>query len=97
MAYREDSKEREEQSPMLLRFILYSLIAYLVIGFIKKLLRGAGDKTRATGARKTPTRRAASAALMVRCSACGTFIAESRAIMVGASGFCSNACANRAA
>ena len=83
---------------MLLRFILYSLIAYLVIGFIKKLLRGAGDKTRATGgARKTTTRKTSSAALMVRCVACGTFIAESRAIMVGTSGFCSNACANRAA
>jgi hypothetical protein len=89
----DDGKRRE---PMLLRFLLYSLIAYLVIGFIKKLVRGMNDRQNpANGQRSRPGKSAS--ALMVRCAGCGTFIAESRAIIVGTSEFCSNACARRAA
>ena len=81
---------------MLFRFILYSVIAYLVIGFIKRLIGAAGDRQRAAAGQSQP-KKSRSAALMVRCAFCGTFIEESRAILAGGSDFCSTACANRAA
>ena len=88
------SQEGKGQETMLLRFIFYSVIAYMVISFIKKLIGAANAKQRTASSGR---RRATSAALMVRCAACNTFIEESRALQIGGSIFCSNACANRAA
>ena len=90
------STQGKGQETMVFRFILYSVIAYLVIGFIKKLIGAAGEKQRAAARQRRPGK-SRSAALMVRCAACGTFIEESRAILAGGSDFCSTACAHRAA
>lgn len=90
-------QEGQGRETMLLRFVLYSIIAWLVIGFIKKLLRGVQQKPAAAGRQAAPPPRpVATAALMVRCAACGTFIAESRAIIISGDGFCSQSCASGA-
>ena len=81
---------------LLILFILLLLVIRLVRRFIGRmlrtaLLRSARHATGAGGAR--PRRTAARASKMVRCRACGTFITESSALVVGESGFCSKACA----
>jgi hypothetical protein len=71
---------------MVLRFILYSVIAYFVIRFIKSFFSGAKNAKLATGSRKRV------AATMIRCDACGTFITESSAVPSGNHLFCSKSC-----
>jgi hypothetical protein len=82
----------QDRGEKLIKFIIYSVIAYFVISFIKNLI----------GASKSPPRKAAQPgaasrskddALMIRCAACGTFITQGSAIAIGNNQFCSNACA----
>lgn len=75
---------------MLFKFIFYSVIAYLVLRVVRWFLTPSAPSS----ARKASARRARSAR-MVRCSACGMFITESSALMVGGSDFCSRACYER--
>jgi hypothetical protein len=70
---------------MLFRFLLYCLIAYLALRFIRWLV--APSPTRAArGGRKRRT------AAMVRCETCGMFVTESSALVTGGQDFCSRAC-----
>jgi formylmethanofuran dehydrogenase subunit E len=70
---------------MLLRLILYALIAYLAIRLVKKLFK------------PSPAPRQVRSSQMVRCEVCGTFVAEARAQHVNAHAFCSQACARTGA
>jgi hypothetical protein len=77
----------------LIRFIIYSIIAYFVLRLISWLL-GEGSKKRvAQGrfARGAPQRERSSP--MVRCDSCGTFITAGSALLDGRGQFCSAACA----
>ena len=65
---------------MLIRFVLYSLIAYLVISFVRKLL---------SPAKPARTR----SANMVRCERCGVFVTQSSALMISGRSYCSSVCA----
>ena len=71
----------------LIRIIFYSIIAYFVIRFIRKFLGGRPSVSRPglhVAGNKTSR--------MVRCESCGTFVAETRALVVGNKDFCSKAC-----
>jgi hypothetical protein len=87
----------ERLGSMLLKFILYSVIAYLVIRFIRSFISGAaGSKLHASaGTRQTPRRepRKKVASTMIRCASCGTFITENSALQAGSDIYCSNPCA----
>src|SRR2546426_845749 len=74
---------------MLLRFIIYTILAYLVLRLVRKLLGPSQRNTRAS-------RRSARSAQMIRCESCGMFITQSSALMVGGREFCSKSCAQRA-
>ena len=71
----------------LIRLIFYSIIAYVVIRFIRKFLgvRPSGSRS---GLHVAGTR----TSQMVRCESCGTFVTETRALVVGNKEFCSKAC-----
>ena len=68
---------------MILRFLFYSLIAYIILRLIRWLF---------TPSRPRQTARARRAAQMVRCEACGMFITKSSALMAGDRDFCSKTC-----
>jgi hypothetical protein len=70
---------------MILRFILYSLIAYLAMRLIRWLFTPSRPGQTSRG-------RARRAAQMVRCDACGMFITKSSALMAGDRDFCSKTC-----
>lgn len=75
----------------LLQFIFYIVVAYLLLGFVRRLL-GAKPREVRSGQRSAAGRTSNSSRL-IRCAACGVFITESSAMVVGESGFCSKACA----
>ena len=74
----------------LIRLIFYSIIAYFVIRFIRKFLA-----IRPTASRRGLHVAATRASQMVRCESCGTFVAETRALVIGSRDFCSKACAEK--
>jgi hypothetical protein len=71
----------------LLRFILYSLVAYFVLKFVLRLSKP----------KRPASRDILSSGRMIRCEACGTFVAERGALLLGGQGFCSTACVEKAA
>ena len=87
--------ENEGRGLMLLKFILFSVIAYFLIRFVRGLISGVNGSPANAGQGKPPRREptANSSALMIRCAACGTFITETSAVLSGSSIFCSNSCA----
>jgi hypothetical protein len=88
--------ETKGRGQMLLKFILFSVIAYFLIRFVRGLLSGFAGSPANAGQGKAPRRGGQSsntAALMIRCAACGTFITETRAVLSGSHVFCSNSCA----
>jgi len=74
----------------LIRLIFYGILAYCVIRLVTKLLGGGvpGSRQRRPVSARTSTQ-------TVRCERCGTFVAESRALVVGRREFCSRSCAER--
>ena len=74
---------------MFLRFIIYSVLTYLVIRFVRRLL-SSGPRRQS---RVRP--REAGSAQMIRCESCGMFITQSSALLVGGREFCSKPCAQK--
>ena len=74
----------------LLKCIFYSLIAYFVLRFVVRLTEPRNSATRSRA-------NSDGTAHMVRCSACGTFVAEKNALVLGGRGFCSTACVEKIA
>jgi len=69
---------------MLLKFIFYTIVAYLAIRVIRRFLgvRPIASRQRLHVAGDRASR-------MVRCESCGTFVAETRALVKGNKDFCS--------
>src|SRR5437667_11887041 len=74
---------------MFFRFIIYSILAYLAIRFIRRLLSPA----RPRGPRVAT--RAGGPAQLIRCQNCGMFVTQTSALLVGGREFCSRACAQK--
>lgn len=70
---------------MIVRFILYTIIAYIALRCVRWLLTPARPRP------KTPARVRRSSD-MVRCEACGMFITKSSALVGGNREFCSKLC-----
>ena len=73
---------------MLFKFIFYSIVAYLLVRAIRRFLG-----VRPIGSRQRMHVEGNRTSRMVRCESCGTFVAETRALLVGNKDFCSKACA----
>ena len=73
---------------MFLRFIFYTILAYIILRFVTWLI--SAPSNRKSGGR---TKAGPRAAQMVRCGSCGMFITQNSALVVGGRGFCSRACA----
>ena len=73
---------------MLIRFLIYCVLAYIAFRLVKKLLapstRGVFKATRESGP-----------AQMIRCDNCGMFITQTSALLVGGREFCSKSCAQK--
>ena len=80
---------------LIIYFILLLLVIRMIRRFIGRVLFPARHAAGSGGPRPRQTGARAQASKMVRCQACGTFITESSALVVGGSGFCSKACAER--
>lgn len=80
-----------------LKLIIYIILLLLVIRFLRRfigrVLFPARSAPRSGGPRRGQAGAHGQASKMVRCQACGTFITESSALVVGGGGFCSKACA----
>jgi hypothetical protein len=81
---------------MVFRFIIYTLLIYLGLWLIRRLVSSMAPATPtrrdSRRARAGPSARSKTSRL-VRCARCGMFIAESKALLVEDAGFCSRACA----
>ncbi|MEW6130740.1 MAG: PP0621 family protein [Acidobacteriota bacterium] len=82
----------QERGEKLIRFIIYSVIAYFVIRFVKRLFKASTANVGSTAKPKSSAQ-SKDDSLMIRCAACGTFITQGSAIAIGSARFCSSACA----
>jgi len=76
-----------ESLSMWLRFIIYSILAYLILRFVRKLLAPAPGPS----SRRSPSD--TRSARMIRCDNCGMFVTQSSALLVAGREFCSRDCA----
>ena len=81
----------------MIRFIIYSIIAYLLLRFIRRIFRtlpayvshnierevNNQKKSPSPGHDYEPT---------IRCGVCGMYVAQNRALLVGERRYCSEAC-----
>lgn len=74
---------------MLVRFLIYSLLAYLAFRFVSKLLAPASHRSSKAAPRESGP------AQMIRCENCGMFITQTSALLVGGHEFCSKSCAQK--
>ena len=74
---------------MFFRFILYCILAYLALRFVRRLL----SPGRLGGSRAA--KREAMPAQMIRCENCGMFITQTSALFVAGREFCSKSCAQK--
>ena len=81
------------------KLIIYLILLLLIIRFLRRfigrVLFPPPPATASGGQRRAQAAEKERASKMVRCQACGTFITESSALVVGGSGYCSKACAER--
>jgi hypothetical protein len=71
------------------KFILYCILAYLALRFVRRLLSPrSGGGSRAA-------KREAMSAQMIRCENCGMFITQTSALLVAGREFCSKSCAQK--
>lgn len=74
---------------MFFRFIVYCVLAYLALRFVRRLLSprsGAGSRA---------AKREAMPAQMIRCENCGMFITQTSSLLVAGREFCSKSCAQK--
>lgn len=74
---------------MFFRFILYCILAYFAVRFVKRLLNPAPVRGSRAAARDDGP------APMIRCENCGMFIIQTSALLVGGREFCSKSCAQK--
>jgi hypothetical protein len=74
-----------------LRAIVYLVLGYLVYRFVRRaMVMLSALRGNLPGPSGGPL-----SSKMVRCTQCGTFVAETRAMLVGNSAFCSSTCATQ--
>ena len=80
----------------MLRFILLTLIAYLLFRWVKKLLRASVPRPAFERDEKVSgrfnSRQASATSPMIRCEACGMFVTRSSAFLASNGNFCSKKC-----
>ena len=75
----------------LIRLLIYFVVGYLFWKFLKWLVKPA--KRKGGASTRNPGDKAMS---LIKCSGCGMFITEARALMVRGQAYCSTACAGAA-
>jgi hypothetical protein len=75
---------------MFFRFILYCVLAYFALRFVRRLL----SPPRSVGGSRAAKREAVPAQ-MIRCENCGMFITQTSALLVAGREFCSKSCAQK--
>ncbi len=82
----------------MIRFIIYAVIAYLLLRFVRRFLRtlpayvSPDIDPRANDRKKNPSQ-GREYSSMVRCEICGMYVDQNRAFSVEERKFCSKACA----
>lgn len=89
---------------------LFALVAFMIYWRVRPYLRGVRRfvgvmrevnrmraATRTDLPREPAPRRSAPGEKLVRCAACGTWTADSRAVSLGSATYCSHACLERSA
>jgi hypothetical protein len=80
----------------LIKLILYFIIAYMLLRFARRMVRGfasTGPSSRNAGTpRRSPSEPRISSSQTIRCDNCGVFVTEKSALLMGDKGFCSEAC-----
>jgi|SRR6266705_61577 len=74
----------------MLKFIVYCVLAYLALRFVRRLL----SPPRSVGGSRAAKREAVPAQ-MIRCENCGMFITQTSALLVAGREFCSKSCAQK--
>jgi hypothetical protein len=74
----------------MLKFILYCIVAYLALRFVRRLL----SPLRSGGGSRAAKREAVPAQ-MIRCENCGMFITQTSSLLVAGREFCSKSCAQK--
>jgi hypothetical protein len=77
----------------LFKIILYIVLAYMVLRFVRRLLTPSRANASRTSRRQGRSRQNIISSRTVRCENCGMFITEKSALMVGDTEFCSKKCA----
>jgi len=74
-----------------IQLVFYVIVGYFIVSVIRRLMRGGSPRREAAARRQQSSGRRSSQ--MIRCEACGTFVTEGSALIVGDTGFCSKGCA----
>lgn len=74
---------------MLLKFILFLVLAYTLL----RVVRWLGNPS--TSGRRRVGNRSPGAAHMIRCATCGLFVTQKSALALGGREFCSKSCAEQ--
>lgn len=77
----------------LFRIILYIVLAYMVLRFVRRVLTPSRAASRTYRRRQARPRQNVISSRTVRCENCGMFITEKSALIVGGTEFCSKGCA----
>ena len=82
----------------MIRFIIYGILAYLLLRFVRRFLRAlpayvSPEIDRGANNRKTNPAHDHAYASTVRCEVCGTYVAQHKALSVGERRYCSKSCA----
>src|SRR5687768_11172153 len=82
-----ESRITNPPTTMFFRFIIYCLLAYIVLRFVRRLLSPVRPPRVAS--------RNGGAAQLIRCQNCGMFVTQTSALLVGGREFCSRSCAQK--
>lgn len=72
----------------MLRILLIALLAYLALGFVRRIIAPGRNRGR-------PVAAGAPTGEMVSCSRCGTFVIGSEALRKGDKNYCSEGCRDK--
>lgn len=74
---------------MLLRFILFLVLAYVVLRAIRWLANSSPSASRRVASSRPR------ASQMIRCATCGVFVTQKSALSLGGGDYCSKSCAEQ--
>jgi hypothetical protein len=77
---------------LIIRLIAYSIITYLLLSFVRRVLDRSLSASRHRPVSGRPPARPVKSSVMVRCESCGTFVTRELTLSLGGKTFCSSAC-----